>query len=508
MSLRPARKSNSSTPLPTDVNRSLPTRATLVALAALALLLGACGRTALGGICPEGYDVDGGVCQCLTDEGCPAGYVCESGTCECRSDGCCPAGYQFSLDSNACVCHDTACCPSQYVWNAAQQMCSCSSQACCPSGYVFDAVAQGCRCAADFCCPVGFGYDADAGAMDCVCQADSCCPVNYVFDATRNSCICGEDSCCPTDFSYNPSVRACICSGDSCCPAGFVQDSTAKRCVCTPAGCPANTECDATSGACKCLNDSGCPAGDFCNSAGSCQSSSSCTTNLDCPAGNFCNTNTNVCSAVAPGTCATDADCNYVQPNPVPGFGEVCQGGVCVAGCYTTADCPVQPAAPNVSKPSCVGANLGVSPPVLGSCQPFCLSNDSCPVNSFCDSGSGTCFLNAANLNCLDCSTCGSDPSYECLSFIVEGENTSNFCAGTCATDGDCPSAFSCGGVIHECPGGACDAPADGTVVQCLIFNPVNEPATPICAGPDGQPFVYSLACAPLSGFCPATDFP
>jgi hypothetical protein len=493
------------------VTRALPSIQLLIAVAGLAFLA-ACGRTALGGICSESTGVDGGaVCECLTDTGCPSGYVCEGGTCECRSDGCCPAGYQFSLESNACVCHDTTCCPSQYVFNASQQVCSCSGQSCCPSGYLFDTVAQGCRCAADFCCPVGFGYDADAGAMDCVCQADSCCPVNYVFDATRNACICGEDVCCPVDFSYNASVRACICSGDSCCPTGFVQDSNAKRCVCTPSGCPANTVCDATSGGCQCLNDQGCPAGDFCNSAGSCQSASSCTTNFDCPSGNFCNTNTNVCSPVAPRACATDSDCNYIQPNPVPGFDEVCLSGVCVPGCFSTTDCPIQPSSPAVSKPACVGANLGVSPPVLGSCEPFCLSNDSCPVDSFCNATTGSCSTNPANANCASCvglpGDCNSDPNYLCLAFIIEGTEQT-FCGGSCTTDTDCPSGFECGDVIIECPGDSCPPTPDGTAVQCLTFNPVNEPPTAICAGPDGQPFVYSKACVPLSGFCPASPFP
>jgi hypothetical protein len=469
-------------------------------------LVPACGRTALGGICPEGYTVDGGVCQCLTDEGCPSGYVCNGGTCDCRSDSCCPAGYQFSLDSNACVCHDTACCPSQYTWNSAQQSCSCGSQACCPAGYVFDTVQQGCKCAADFCCPVGFGYDADAGAQECVCEADGCCPVNYIFDSSRNACVCAEDSCCPPNFTYNASVRACICSGDGCCPAGFIQDTTAKRCVCdvnNPNSCPANNTCDATSGSCKCLNDNGCPAGDFCNSAGSCQSSSSCTTNLDCPGGTYCNVNTNVCVPLGV-ECATDPDCNFGQT-----FGSVCQNGTCVSGCFSTSDCPIQPTSPNVSKPSCVGANLGVSPPVLGSCGPLCLTNDSCPVNSFCDTSTGTCFFNPGNLNCAPCNVspdCGGG-NYQCLSFLVEGMQQ-GFCGGGCSSDADCPSGFDCGNIIYECPGGTCPATPDGTPVQCLEFSPVNEGQTPICAGPNGEPFVYFTACGPLSGFCPASGFP
>ena len=189
----------------------------------------------------------------------------------------------------------------------------------------------------------------------------------------------------------------------------------------------------------------------------------------------------------------------------------MCQAGVCVSGCYTTSDCPIQPASPNVSKPSCVGADLSVSPPVLGSCQPVCLINNSCPVHSFCDPSSGTCSLNPADQNCQPClgapGDCNSEPNYECLSFIIEG-TTSQFCASSCTTDADCPSGFACGGVIIECPSGQCPPTPDGTVVQCLTFNPVNEPPTAICAGPDGQPFVYNNACAPLSGLCPASDFP
>ncbi len=394
-------------------------------------------------------------------------------------------------------------------------MCGCSGQSCCPTGYTFDAVEQGCRCAADFCCPAGFGYDADAGA--CVCQSDGCCPVNYVFDSTRNSCICAETSCCPTNYTYNASVRACVCSGNSCCPAGFVQDPNAQRCVCdstNPNACgnPANAFCDPTSGACKCLNSSGCPAGDYCNSLGFCQSASSCTTNLDCPAGSFCNVNTNVCLPVVVGACATNADCNYIQPNPIPGFAEVCQGGQCIPGCYANSDCPIQPVAADVSKPSCVGENLGVSPPVLGSCQSSCISNDSCPVNSYCNAD-GTCSYNPSNVNCQACfdqvGDCNSLSNYSCLQFIVEG-TTAHFCGSTCTTDADCPSGFGCSGIIYgDCVlGQACPPGSDGTQVTCQSFPTVNEPTSTYCAGPNGQPYVYFSACSPLSGTCPAEDYP
>jgi hypothetical protein len=90
----------------------------------------------------------------------------------------------------------------------------------------------------------------------------------------------------------------------------------------------------------------------------------------------------------------------------------------------------------------------------------------------------------------------------------VEGTQQS-FCGGGCTTDADCPSGFDCGGVIFGCtPGSPCPPTPDGTAVQCLVFSPVNEPSQGFCAGPDGQPFVYSTNCSPLSGFCPASGFP
>jgi hypothetical protein len=132
-------------------------------------------------------------------------------------------------------------------------------------------------------------------------------------------------------------------------------------------------------------------------------------------------------------------------------------------------------------------------------------------VNSFCNTAGGACSFNPGNVNCQSCqqNTDCAPSNYLCLGFIIEGQ-TQSFCGSNCATDADCPSGFECGGVILECsgPGSNCPPEANGTAVQCLAFNPVNEPAGYFCADPDGQPYVYSSACNPLSGFCPASDFP
>ncbi len=447
------------------------------AIGLLLLSLGgvaACGRTELASACANGFSPDGG------------------------TDGCCPDGYQYGAATNTCVCHASSCCPAPYLWNAAQQACSCEGQACCPSGSTFDAVAQGCRCTSSGCCPEGFAYDADAGVQACVCQSDSCCPANYLFDSIRNVCFLADDAGCPNSYSYNPAVRACVCTGSACCPSGFIQAPAGNRCICDPSNpnaCPANNACNPTSGACQCLNDLGCPTGDYCNSAGSCQSASSCTTNLDCPQGTYCNITSNVCIQPTVASCAVDAECS---------FGLVCQGGACVSGCYTTSDCPIQG---NNAQPeaACVGANLAVSPPVLGSCQPYCLINDSCPVNSYCDAASGSCSPNADNLNCQSCDQCGGLSNYSCLQFIISGE-LGLFCGSTCASDSDCPGGFTCSPVILSCQGpGDESCPAPG---QCTLLTPVNESPSYYCTGPNGQPYQYFSACAPLSGTCPAEPYP
>src|SRR5208283_3322183 len=114
------------------------------------------------------------------------------------------------------------------------------------------------------------------------------------------------------------------------------------------------------------------------------------------------------------------------------------------------------------------------------------------------------------NANCMTCNVntdCGPS-NYSCLQFIVEGQ-TALFCGSTCSTDADCPSGFECGGVIYGCdPAQGCPATPDGTPVQCLLFNPVNESPSYFCAGPNGQPYTYFSACSPLSGVCPALPYP
>ncbi len=255
-----------------------------------------------------------------------------------------------------------------------------------------------------------------------------------------------------------------------------------NRCVCiNDASCGANQVCDGASGQCKCVNNAGCPAGNFCNVLGYCQSASACTSNLDCPTGTFCDTTTTNC--LADGPCTLDEHCQ---------LNNVCSTATlqCRPGCRDDSDC--------APKNSCVS----------GQCTFFCRTNDHCPVDEFCNTATGVC---APRSGRVDCDTCsggfGCGVSATCLTFLTEGQ-TQSFCGHDCTEDLDCPSGYECGGVIHECSAGFCDAPPGGGSASCQSFEVENEGTRRFCTGANGQPIEYRKSCAPRSGSCPPVAAP
>jgi hypothetical protein len=76
-----------------------------------------------------------------------------------------------------------------------------------------------------------------------------------------------------------------------------------------------------------------------------------------------------------------------------------------------------------------------------------------------------------------------------------------------CTQSSDCPSGYDCGSVIFSCGGlgGFCQS-IPGDTVSCKAFLVENEVGDQYyCADSSGQPHEYYRACAPNSGFCPAT---
>jgi hypothetical protein len=452
-----------------------------------------CSRTAINGECPNGYafNDERATCVCSTDEGCPTGHRCEEGQCVCRSTECCPAGYSYSTDSEACVCRDSKCCPRDHRWLADERRCVCDSENCCPDGYRFDTDAKVCVCAGDGCCPKGFVFNTMR--QSCECASDGCCPEEYRFDARSKDCVCARTDCCPPNHVYNAGLGACVCVGDMCCPPGFRKASDgSERCVCTSnASCPMGQFCDMASGGCRCSTNANCPNGNFCNSLGFCQSFASCTSNLDCPSGTFCDTTSTRCTPDGP--CTLDEHCV---------FSNVCnpQALSCRAGCRNDGDCAL-PSGATTGMPRLACVN--------GQCTSFCRDNQGCPANQFCDKTNGRCLTRP---NRVDCNSCGGAMSCgmgaNCLTFVTEGQ-TRSFCGMTCQTEDDCPSGFDCGGVIFSCRSGAICESAPGQTISCRAFQVENEEGDQFfCTGNNGKPFVYFKACAPRSGFCPATAAP
>jgi hypothetical protein len=454
-----------------------------------------CSRTALNDDCPNGYTVDPmtSKCICSTDEGCPVGHACEAGVCVCRATACCPNGYEYSGDAESCVCRDSSCCPVDHRWLADERRCVCEAEGCCPGGYRYDEAARSCVCAGDACCPRGFTFDELR--QTCRCASDGCCPEDYRYDSRSRDCVCARTDCCPPNHVYNASLGACVCVGDTCCPPGFRKAADgSERCVCTSnASCPMGQLCDATSGGCRCTSSATCPSGNFCNPLGFCQSFASCTSNLDCPSGTFCDTTATRC--VAEGPCTLDEHC---------GPGAVCnaQTLACRAGCRNDGDCALPSGATSAGpRQACVN----------GQCRAFCRDNQACPANQFCDTTNGTCLSRTGRVDCNACGatmSCGPQTTARCLSFVTEGQQAS-FCGMICQNESDCPSGFECGGVIFACRGGAPCEQAGGQAITCRAFQVENEEGDQFfCAGANALPYVYFRACAPKSGFCPATAAP
>lgn len=466
-------------------------------LASIALVVTAgCARTALNPECPIGYTHDGEKCVCATDQGCPRGMSCEQGSCVCRSSECCPQGYLYSSESERCVCRDQACCPADHLWVEKEQRCACGDQDCCPQGYQFDTDAGACQCAGDGCCPQGFRFDLEKGS--CQCVSDGCCPFfvqtdagvgNYRYDSAKKDCVCASDECCPENYKYSQAVKACVCVGDSCCPDGYRKDPERERCICVPGRCGTGRECDTVSGSCRCTSNAGCRPGTYCNAMGFCQSITACTSNLDCPLGTFCDVTANSCIPLGP--CTLDEHCP---------LGNLCNSSLasCRAGCRRDGDC--------ASKEACVN----------GLCLSYCRANPSCPANQFCDAAGGSCAFRSNRVDCADCSgnpmACGSAGNASCLAFIAEGQ-LRRFCGMHCTAPADCPSGFDCGTVIYTCggAGSACgsDPDAPNETITCKGFLVENEQGTKYyCADSTGEPHEYFRACAPSSGYCPATAPP
>ena len=84
-----------------------------------------------------------------------------------------------------------------------------------------------------------------------------------------------------------------------------------------------------------------------------------------------------------------------------------------------------------------------------------------------------------------------------------------SFCGVHCNTAADCPAGFDCGGVIFSCNASfnTCPGLPNGTAT-CLGYTVENEPDEQFFCSDSSGPHEYFKACAPSSGFCPASAAP
>jgi hypothetical protein len=316
------------------------------------------------------------------------------------------------------------------------------------------------------------------------------------------------------------------------------------------AECQPNFHC-ATSGLrqgeCLCSNNDACPqdAGtpEVCNPSGSCQIKVGCVTNADCNNVGYCDTVVQEC--VTGSGCNTDLDC------PI---GQICDlhQTMCVPGCHTIGDCPLQEPCVCSNGLECVcppdaggafvdPATVDRSTCEIGACRTDTCAGETslCPYNDTCegksDGGLSVCERDPRmDVLCQNCSLGAGASGDECVVSNAQGADFclidlhggNLFCGVDCSQGQACPSGYECDDVIiltqNPCTGsaqcahgGTCvadegngqgfctctsnaDCPQDNcetTTATCRISQ------QPCVVGPSGDAFCRSfISCVDVDG--------
>ena len=143
------------------------------------------------------------------------------------------------------------------------------------------------------------------------------------------------------------------------------------------------------------------------------------------------------------GTCTAKGCANSSQC----GMEEHCTSGNCVSGCAVDADCYADSVC-NFESGECEAAG----------CRSTTLD---CGFQEFCDTLTGDCY-DASGYYCRECSggtddECGGNGNL-CLGFGAYGD----WCGVTCETETDCPSGFTCVGIV--------DGTGNPVSKQCITY--------------------------------------
>lgn len=343
-----------------------------------------------GAVCAAGETCDDARRTCLAPTcgtGCPTGTICGGdGSCHCgtASGEICDAGETCGSDGRCRardVC-DGVLCTGELLCDPDQQgACRCGPSA---AACVFGERCRQGACVSDLCfgvaCSGGTQCDRTDGLCKCGGRDGAICSQGEACDAEIGRCkpslACAGVSCKPGE-SCDPVDGTCRCGGPGGpkCATDQWCSPVARQCAggdrCANVACAAGLSCDAEDGVCKC----GGTGGAVCEGAESCVVSGARTSCV------------RICNPLTPSVCGDGAACRYDE----------------LAG---TAYCQVSGTG-HESEPCGPGHSCGPGLHCVGSyingpghCEPYCLTNDTCPAGFYCrylnsDSPPGVCVLGA-----------------------------------------------------------------------------------------------------------------
>ena len=499
-------------------------------------------------VCTDDTCLGDGFCSFLPNAGscndgnpCTTLDICKAGVCEGCSAMVCTALDECHLpgvcdpDSGGCTnppkADGTACDDDDLC----TEVDSCEAGVCTGNSPVDCGVSAECQgalscdpatglCSSDTTDPEGTSCDdGDACTQIDTCQAGACVGGTPV--------ICGESTQCTDGGTCDPITGLCdatpkpdgtTCDDDNACTVGDTCEAgdcvSGPETTCTALGeCHTVGTCDPGTGVCSnpvkadgvsCDDDDACTQVDTCE-AGSCVGSSPivCTATDQCHNEGACNTTTGVC------TDPVKADGTSCDDDNVCTIGDICTGGVCVAGangcgCTVDADCASEEdgdvcngtlicdTSGDPSDWSCV-----VDEDTIVVCST--LDDTDCKTNQ-CDAATGACSMQDTNEagSCDDGDLCTQVDT--CEAGVCVGSNdvvctASDQChdVGTCEpTTGECTDPAKADGTTCDdenactendtCEAGVCEA---GTPKLCPASDNchtvgVCDASTGVCSDP------------------------
>ena len=457
-------------------------RSTLAIAAACSLLALVAGCSAATTPAPPDFAIP----PCKANSDCTSsltGHVCSNGNCVvCGSNADC--GAKKCDNGMECVeCLAAGDCPAGQRCLAKSCAPGCDDKNPCPTGKVCDPVAGACvACAASKDCS-GATPICDTGAHQCVgCVRDDDCGAGKVCHAQSCTAGCsGAHPQCPTGppaMVCNVPAGACVnCIGDADCKG---------------AGAP---RCEVKSNTCVgCLSNDQCGAGQYCSS-NACVAG--CKANSDCGGGGAgadggaggiqCDLPSHTCVQ-----CVDDTAC---------GFGQVCAGNKCVAGCNPQHGCAGGQAC-------CGGACVAILSDArnCGGCGNACATGAAC-----CG---GACLPTTTVANCGACGNACS-PGADCCGGTCSSIRTTQNCGAcgkTCGANTGCCDGQSCIALTTNQNCGACGTTCTGVKsccgAGCVDLNADNKICGACGTACGAGTSCFNARCVPcINGTCVPVDY-